>query len=423
MIIEGTAVVIDEDDVDTDVMYPGQFIGILDDDEMAKHLFEGLDPTLRDELVGDTILVAGANFGTGSSRENVPAAMRAAGIRCVVAKSFARIFHRNCINLGLPAIACPEAAAAARSGSSIRIDDRSRARSTSTARRSSAGALPPFMARAPGRRRSRALDQERPAPGRQSSGRQARGQDGGDHRRLRRHRARRVPNLLRGGRVRDRHRPRRARVGGQLEAELRADGLEFAFVALRHHLVRRRGRARPAVEERFGGLDVLYNNAGVILGKPLVETTDEEWDRMLAVNLRGTFLTMRALVPLMAGRRASIVNIVVRTRARRRGEADRLLRVEGRRRAAHEGGGARARAGHPSQRALSRRHRHSDATSDQPGSAAKTSCARSRRSDIARGRRLGTPDEVVAMAVFLASDEASFVTGSVMTVDSGATAR
>jgi 3-isopropylmalate/(R)-2-methylmalate dehydratase small subunit len=122
VILAGTAVVIDQDDVDTDVMYPGQFIGILDDDEMAKHLFEGLDPTLRDQLVGDTILVAGANFGTGSSRENVPAAMRAAGIRCVVAKSFARIFHRNCINLGMPALASPEAVAAARPGCTISIE-------------------------------------------------------------------------------------------------------------------------------------------------------------------------------------------------------------------------------------------------------------------------------------------------------------
>jgi 3-isopropylmalate/(R)-2-methylmalate dehydratase small subunit len=119
---EGTAVVIDRDDVDTDVMYPGQFIGILDDDEMATHLFEGLDPSLRDELVGDTILVAGANFGTGSSRENVPAAMRAAGIRCVVAKSFARIFQRNCINLGLPAIPCPAAVEAAGRGDRVRVD-------------------------------------------------------------------------------------------------------------------------------------------------------------------------------------------------------------------------------------------------------------------------------------------------------------
>jgi len=142
--LEGTAVVIDQDDVDTDVMYPGQFIGILDDDEMAKHLFEGLDPTLRDQLVGDTILVAGANFGTGSSRENVPAAMRAAGIKCVIAKSFARIFQRNCINLGLLAVPCPEAVAAARRGAQIRIEVESGAISVG-GRTFQAGALPPFM--------------------------------------------------------------------------------------------------------------------------------------------------------------------------------------------------------------------------------------------------------------------------------------
>ena len=112
MIIEGRAVVIAKDDVDTDVLYPGQYLNVLDVTEMTKYLFEGLDPSLRDELTGDTILFAGENFGSGSSRENVPVAMRAAGIRCVVAKSFARIFHRNCINLGLPAMASPEAAAA-----------------------------------------------------------------------------------------------------------------------------------------------------------------------------------------------------------------------------------------------------------------------------------------------------------------------
>jgi 3-isopropylmalate/(R)-2-methylmalate dehydratase small subunit len=122
VIIEGLAVVVAHDDVDTDVLYPGQFLNVLDPAEMTAYLFEGLDPALRDQLVGDTILFAGANFGTGSSRENVPIAMRAAGIRCVVAGSFARIFHRNCINLGLPAIASPEAVASARPGAATRIE-------------------------------------------------------------------------------------------------------------------------------------------------------------------------------------------------------------------------------------------------------------------------------------------------------------
>lgn len=144
MIIEGRAVVIARDDVDTDVLYPGQFLNVLDPAEMAGHLFEGLDPLLRDELGGDTILFAGANFGTGSSRENVPIAMRAAGIRCVVAGSFARIFHRNCINLGLPAIASPEAAAAARPGSAARIDPETGAIEVD-GQTYAARPLPPFM--------------------------------------------------------------------------------------------------------------------------------------------------------------------------------------------------------------------------------------------------------------------------------------
>jgi 3-isopropylmalate/(R)-2-methylmalate dehydratase small subunit len=144
VILEGRAIVIAQDNVDTDVLYPGQFLSVLDPAEMPKHLFEGLDPSLRDELGGDTVLVAGENFGTGSSRENVPMAMRVAGIRCVLAKSFARIFHRNCINLGLSAIACPEAVAAARPGSVVRIE-------TDTGgvevdgQRFEARPLPPFM--------------------------------------------------------------------------------------------------------------------------------------------------------------------------------------------------------------------------------------------------------------------------------------
>jgi 3-isopropylmalate/(R)-2-methylmalate dehydratase small subunit len=144
VILEGTALVIAQDNVDTDVLYPGPFVTVLDPAQMARHLFEGLDPTLRDRVTDETILVAGENFGTGSSRENVPAAMRAAGIRCVVAKSFARIFHRNCINLALPAIACPEAVEAVRDGSRIRVDVGAGVLEVD-GRAFQAGLLPPFM--------------------------------------------------------------------------------------------------------------------------------------------------------------------------------------------------------------------------------------------------------------------------------------
>lgn len=122
MILEGKAVVIRENDVDTDVLYPGPFLSIQDVDQMKSHLFEGLDPALRDELAGDTVLVVNENFGTGSSREHVPQAMKASGIRCVVGKSFARIFYRNCINLGMPVVVCPDAVDAARPGLRIRVD-------------------------------------------------------------------------------------------------------------------------------------------------------------------------------------------------------------------------------------------------------------------------------------------------------------
>lgn len=120
--IEGSAVVIDQDDVDTDVLYPGSFLNIPDPEQMKNHLFEGLDPSLREQLVGDTVLVVGENFGMGSSREHVPQAMKAAGIQCVLGKSFARIFQRNCVNLGLMIIQAPEAAKVARPGVQIRVD-------------------------------------------------------------------------------------------------------------------------------------------------------------------------------------------------------------------------------------------------------------------------------------------------------------
>jgi 3-isopropylmalate/(R)-2-methylmalate dehydratase small subunit len=122
VIVEGRAVVLPGDDVDTDVMYPGQYLNIDDPEMMKPYLFEGYDPALRDELGDDAILVTGRNFGIGSSREHVPQAMRAWGVQAVIGKSFARIFRRNCVNLGLPILECPGAAQAAARGSHIRLD-------------------------------------------------------------------------------------------------------------------------------------------------------------------------------------------------------------------------------------------------------------------------------------------------------------
>lgn len=122
MKVEGVALIVPGDDVDTDVMYPGAYLNVEDPEQMAQYLFEGFDPTLRERLVTGTILVVGSNFGIGSSREHVPLAMKGSGICGVVGRSFARIFFRNCINLGLAIAACPAAVDAARDGSRVAID-------------------------------------------------------------------------------------------------------------------------------------------------------------------------------------------------------------------------------------------------------------------------------------------------------------
>jgi 3-isopropylmalate/(R)-2-methylmalate dehydratase small subunit len=95
------------DDVDTDAVIPGRFLTINDPKELAKHAFEGVRPDFK-PAPGD-VVVAGDNFGCGSSREHAPMALKGAGIKCVIAKSFARIFFRNAINIGLPMLECKDA--------------------------------------------------------------------------------------------------------------------------------------------------------------------------------------------------------------------------------------------------------------------------------------------------------------------------
>ena len=120
--VEGVALVVPGDDVDTDVMYPGAYLNVEDPAQMAQYLFEGFDPSLRERVVEGTILVVGSNFGIGSSREHVPLAMQGSGIRGVVGRSFARIFYRNCINLGLLALEQPELSDSAQDDELISID-------------------------------------------------------------------------------------------------------------------------------------------------------------------------------------------------------------------------------------------------------------------------------------------------------------
>ena len=122
MIVEGVAVLIPGDDVDTGVMYPGAYLNIEDPAEMKEHLFDGYDPSLRELLGPEAIVVPGRNFGLGSSREHVVQALKAWEVQALVGASFARIFRRNCVNLGLPIFEAAEAAHAAGPGSRIRID-------------------------------------------------------------------------------------------------------------------------------------------------------------------------------------------------------------------------------------------------------------------------------------------------------------
>lgn len=118
-----TAIVIDQDNVDTDALYPGKFLAVVDPQLAREHLFEGLNPGLRDLLKrGPTVLFVGGNFGTGSSREQPVSAMLASGVRAVVGKSFARIFGRNAVNCGLPALTNPDAVCAATHGGAVKVD-------------------------------------------------------------------------------------------------------------------------------------------------------------------------------------------------------------------------------------------------------------------------------------------------------------
>lgn len=113
------------DDVDTDVMLPGAYLNITDPAELGTHLLETYsDPDVGGRIAPGDVLVAGRNCGLGSSREHAPLAMIGRGVQAVVAVSFARIFQRNCINLGLLAIEQPEAATAMRDGDTVTIDTR-----------------------------------------------------------------------------------------------------------------------------------------------------------------------------------------------------------------------------------------------------------------------------------------------------------
>ena len=110
------------DNVDTDVILPGKYLVLIDPKELAKHALEGLDPTFPEKAKKGVVIVGGKNFGCGSSREQAPLALKYAGVQCVLAGSFARIFFRNAINIGLPVIECKGILAAVDNGDELAVD-------------------------------------------------------------------------------------------------------------------------------------------------------------------------------------------------------------------------------------------------------------------------------------------------------------
>jgi 3-isopropylmalate/(R)-2-methylmalate dehydratase small subunit len=110
------------DNVDTDLIIPARYLNTSDPEELAGHCMEDIDPTFVEEHDPKDIIVAGENFGCGSSREHAPIAIKAAGISCVIARTFARIFYRNAINIGLPILECEEASRKIEHGSVIEVD-------------------------------------------------------------------------------------------------------------------------------------------------------------------------------------------------------------------------------------------------------------------------------------------------------------
>ena len=111
-----------KDNVDTDVIIPARYLNSFDAKELASHAKVDIDPTFASTVEKGDIIVAGQNFGCGSSREHAPIAIKASGISCVIAKTFARIFYRNAINIGLPIIECPEAAKGIEEGDQVEVD-------------------------------------------------------------------------------------------------------------------------------------------------------------------------------------------------------------------------------------------------------------------------------------------------------------
>ncbi len=134
------------DNVDTDVIIPARYLNATDGMELAKHCMEDIDKEFVNKVKKGDIIVANKNFGCGSSREHAPLAIKCAGVSCVIAETFARIFYRNAINIGMPIIECPEAARSIEDGDEVEIDFDSGIITNITKKEQYKGqAFPPFM--------------------------------------------------------------------------------------------------------------------------------------------------------------------------------------------------------------------------------------------------------------------------------------
>ena len=134
------------DNVDTDVIIPARYLNTPDAKELAKHCMEDIDTSFASTVKPGEIMIAGKNFGCGSSREHAPLAIKTCGVACVIAATFARIFYRNALNIGLPILECPEAAKAIKAGDTVSVDFDTGVITDETTGKSFQGEpFPPFM--------------------------------------------------------------------------------------------------------------------------------------------------------------------------------------------------------------------------------------------------------------------------------------
>jgi 3-isopropylmalate/(R)-2-methylmalate dehydratase small subunit len=132
--------------IDTDVILPGKYLILVDPNELGKHALESLDTEFVAKAKDGVILVSGKNFGCGSSREQAPLALKYSGVRCVVAESFARIFFRNAINIGLPVIECKGISTAVKTDDLLAVDfEAGKIENTSSGKKFQVEKLPPFI--------------------------------------------------------------------------------------------------------------------------------------------------------------------------------------------------------------------------------------------------------------------------------------